>query len=96
MKSLFIILIGITLAGCSTQPRTIVTQDLSEGVVGAKPEGYPKTMIKALPDQPGFCVKVTEDWQEREYQGETVWLKEKTVRSASCTKDRWYQLARDH
>ncbi|WP_150910227.1 hypothetical protein [Marinobacter halotolerans] len=96
MKSLLLFVFAITLAGCSTQPKTIVNQDLSEGVVGTKPEGYPKTMVRALPDQPGFCVEVTQDWQERSYEGKTVWLKEKTVRSASCTKYRWYQLARDH
>lgn len=96
MKNLLFIVLGIALAGCSTQPKTIVTQDLSEGVVGTKPEGYPRTEVKALPDQPGFCVEVTEAWQEHKHEGKSVWLKEKTVRSIPCTKARWYRMAREH
>jgi hypothetical protein len=95
MKSLFVIILAIALAGCSSQPKTIVSQDLEDGVVGAKPEGYPKTMVKALPDQPGFCVEVTESWQEHDHEGQTVWLKEKKVQSIACTKDRWRRLSMD-
>jgi|AntRauTorcE11898_2_1112593.scaffolds.fasta_scaffold16431_1 hypothetical protein len=94
MKYLMTILLGLALIGCSAQPRTIVSQDPDDRVVGAKPAGYPKTTVKALPDQPGFCVKVTQDWVEQSGQSQTVWFKEKTVQSTSCTKQRWHRLAR--
>ena len=92
MKILMLVVLGLAVAGCSSQPKTIVSQDLDEGVIGAKPEGYPKTMVKALPDQPGFCVEVTESWKEQDRDGQVVWLKQKTVESTSCTKYRWERL----
>lgn len=94
MKVLMLILVGFALTGCSTQPRTLVSQDPDDRVVGDKPEGYPRTQVKALPDQPGFCVAVTEDWHEQEDGGQTVWIKAKTIESESCTKQRWHRLAR--
>lgn len=94
MKILMLIILGLAVAGCSTQPRTLVSQDPEERVVGEKPAGYPKTVVRALPDQPGFCVEVTEDWQNQEEDGQTVWTKEKTLQSKSCTKQRWHRLAR--
>ncbi len=93
MKTLSFIVMGIVLAGCSSQPRTIVSQDLDEAVVGTKPEGYPKTVVQPLPDRPGFCVEVTENWKEHEQDGQVVWLKEKTVRSIGCTRQRWERLS---
>lgn len=95
MKILILIILGTVLAGCSLQPKTIVSHDLEDGVVGAKPEGYPKTVVKPLPDQPGFCVEVTERWKQHDYEGQTVWLKEKTVQSIACTKNRWKRLSTD-
>lgn len=94
MKYLITIVLGLALAGCSAQPKTIVSQDPADRVVGEKPAGYPKTTVKALPDQPGFCVEVVQDWVEQPRQSEAVWLKEKTVQSISCTKTRWHRLAR--
>lgn len=96
MKAIMLIVLGLALAGCSAQPRTIVSQNLDDAVVGVKPAGYPVTSIKPLPDQPGFCVAVTENWKQRDHDGQPVWLKEKTVQSISCTKQRWYRLARDY
>lgn len=93
MKIIFLVIFAVALVGCSTQPKTIVTGDLDEAVIGAKPEGYPKTLVKALPDQPGFCVAVTEDWEEHRREGQTVWLKAKTVESVGCTKTRWERLS---
>lgn len=92
MKTLILAILAIGLAGCSAQPKTIVAQDMDQGVVGAKPDGYPRTVIKALPDQPGFCVAVTEDWKAQAQEGQTVWLKEKSVESVGCTKTRWERL----
>ena len=93
MKILFLILLGTALAGCSSQPRTIVSQDWDDGVVGAKPGGYPKTVVQPLPDLPGFCIEVTEDWKEHDHEAQAVWLKEKTVRSIGCTKTQWNRLS---
>lgn len=93
MKTLILMFVAAMLAACSSQPRTLVSQDMDDAVVGEKPEGYPKTAIRPLPDQPGFCVGVTEDWIQQEYEGQTVWLKQKTVESVSCTKERWRRLS---
>lgn len=82
----------VLFAGCSSQPRTVVFQDPDAAVWGSKPDGYPKTVLKALPDRPGFCVKVTEDWEPRELEGRDVWYRSRTVESLSCTKERWRGL----
>ena len=66
------------------QSRTDSGNDQQPGIIGEKPEGYPRTFIKRLPDRPGFCIEVTEDWREYPYQGETMWLKEKTIKSLNC------------
>jgi hypothetical protein len=92
MKHLILIGIAVVFAGCSSQPRTIVSQDIDSGIVGAKPDGYPKTTVKPLPDQPGFCVEVTESYKEHDHEGQTLWLREKTVRSISCTRQQWKRL----
>jgi|AntRauTorcE11898_2_1112593.scaffolds.fasta_scaffold08453_2 hypothetical protein len=94
MKYAVLMCIAVALVGCSTQPKTIAAQDIEDGVVGAKPEGYPKSTVKPLPDQPGFCVEVTERYKERNHEGQTIWLKEKTVASISCTKQQWERLER--
>ncbi|WP_191964425.1 putative periplasmic lipoprotein [Marinobacter confluentis] len=93
MKYLMMMLVAFALVGCSAQPRTIVSQDPGDTVVGDRPEGYPRTVVKALPDQPGFCVEVTESWKEGQQNGDTVWTKQKTVESTACTKTRWERLS---
>ncbi|MDI9244718.1 hypothetical protein [Marinobacter sp. CHS3-4] len=96
MKYLVTVAILLFLAGCSSQPKIISAENSEGGVAVSKPEGYPKTEIRALPDQPGFCVAVTESWREGSRDGQTVWLKEAAVESASCTKTQWYELARHY
>ena len=84
MKRIFTILLGIGLIGCASQQSAVDLKNSDSAIIGEKPEGYPKTFIKRLPDLPGFCIEVTEDWRKRPYQGETIWLKEKTIKSLNC------------
>lgn len=96
MKYLIPMCLAVVLVGCSAQPRTIVSQNIDEGVVGSRPEGYPRTVVKALPDQPGFCIEVTESWNEHQHEGQTVWLKQRTVESVSCKREQWKRLTMDN
>lgn len=84
MKCALTVLLGISLMGCASQQPAVDLTNPDSAIIGEKPEGYPKTFIKRLPDLPGFCVEVTEDWREHTYQGGTVWLKEKTIKSLNC------------
>ncbi len=85
LKRGLIMLLGIGLMGCASQQPAINLNNADSAVIGAKPEGYPRTYIKRLPDLPGFCIEVTESWREQPYQGETIWLKEKTIKSLNCS-----------
>ncbi|PFG11462.1 MULTISPECIES: hypothetical protein [unclassified Marinobacter] len=87
MKKLITIVLAVLLGGCSSQQGAINSDDLDAAVIGKKPEGYPKTYIKSLPDRPGFCIKVTENWKAHDYQGQTIWLKEKKIESLNCPWD---------
>lgn len=84
MKKLVMIGFAVFLGGCSSQKEALNLNDLSSAVIGDMPAGYPKTTIKALPDRPGFCIKVTESWKAHDYQGQTVWLREKKIESLNC------------
>jgi len=64
MKSVLTILLGLSFIGCASQQPAANLKTPDSAVIGEKPEGYPKTVIKRLPDLPGFCVEVTEDWRE--------------------------------
>jgi hypothetical protein len=101
LKKLITIVLAVLLGGCSLQKGAISSDDLDAAVIGEKPEGYPKTYIKSLPDRPGFCIEVTENWKAHDYQGQTIWLKEKTIESLNCPWDQmqWQDrsfLRRDH
>jgi len=105
LKKIITIALALALAaflgGCSSQRGVINVNDVDSAVIGEKPEGYPKTVIKSLPDRPGFCIKVTENWKAHDYQGQTVWLKEKKVESLNCPRDQiqWQDqsfIRRDH
>jgi hypothetical protein len=78
------IVFSVFIGGCSSQKQAISPDDLSAAVTGDMPAGYPKTTIKALPDRPGFCIKVTQSWKAHDYQGQTVWLKDKKIESLNC------------
>ena len=84
MKKLITIVFAVLVAGCSTHKEAITLDDLGSAVIGEMPAGYPKTTIKALPDRPGFCIKVTESWKAHDVQGQQVWLKEKNIESLNC------------
>ena len=84
MKKLITIVFAVFVGGCSTQKEVLTLDDLGSAVIGEMPAGYPKTTIKSLPDRPGFCIKVTESWKAHDYQGQTVWLREKNIESLNC------------
>ena len=84
MKKLITIVFSVFIGGCSTQKEAITLDDLGSAVIGEMPAGYPKTTINPLPDRPGFCIKVTECWKAHDYQGQTVWLREKNIESLNC------------
>lgn len=84
MKCVPTILLGLSLMGCASQQPAVNLDNADSAIMGEKPEGYPKTFIKRLPDLPGFCIEVTEDWRKHPYQGDTIWLKEKTIKSLNC------------
>ncbi|MDK8465238.1 hypothetical protein [Marinobacter sp. SS13-12] len=91
MKRILIVLFGLGLAGCVSQQPAVNLNNPDSAIVGEKPEGYPRTYIKQLPDLPGFCIEVTEDWRENLHQGETIWRKEKTIKSVNCPGKSWWQ-----
>ncbi|HEV8076784.1 MAG TPA: hypothetical protein VGP45_00190 [Marinobacter sp.] len=84
MKKLITLVFAVFASGCSTQQEAITQDDLDAAVVGEMPAGYPKVTIKRLPDRPGFCVKVTESWKAYDYEGQTVWIREKNIESLNC------------
>lgn len=84
LKRVLTLLLGIGVMGCTSQQPAVNLENADSAVIGAKPEGYPRTYIKRLPDLPGFCIEVTESWREHPYQGETIWLKEKRIKSLNC------------
>ena len=89
LKKIIAIFLAVFVVGCATQEEVITLDDLKFAVTGEKPAGYPKTYIKSLPDRPGFCIKVTENWKPQDYQGQTVWLREKKIESLNCP---WYDM----
>jgi hypothetical protein len=101
LKKIITLAVAVFLGGCSSQQGVIHSNNVDSAVIGAKPEGYPKTVIKSLPDRPGFCIEVTEDWKAQDYQGQTMWFKEKKIASLNCPWDqmRWQDrlfMRRDH
>jgi len=66
----------VILAAVAANPNLIV--------IGQKPEGYPKTHIEPYPGFSGFCLEVKESWREDSNQGQTIWLKDKELKSMRC------------
>lgn len=77
-------LLGLLVAGCTTQQATLVSNNPNLLVIGTKPEGYPRLRIEPYPGFPGLCFEVKEDWRKDDYQGQTVWLKDSESRSVHC------------
>lgn len=85
MKGLITIVLVAALFGCGSQQARLNSEDPDSAVVGDnKPGGYPRTYIRPLPGFPGFCIKVTEDWKSHDYQGQTIWLRDKQIKSLNC------------
>ena len=89
MRLVLSVFLGVSLIGCALQQPALNLTDSDSAIIGEKPEGYPRTLIKRLPDLPGFCIEVIENWREHTYQGETIWLKEKTIKSLNCPGKTW-------
>lgn len=83
----------LLIVGCSSHSNPVIVEQQSTPPVGHQREDYPRTYLQALPDQPGFCVAVTEAWVERTEDGKSVWLKEKSVQSVNCTRSQWERLS---
>jgi len=84
LKGLITIVLVAARFGCASKQAKFNFDGPDPAVVGDKPEGYPRTYIRPLPDFPGFCIKVTEDWKSHDHQGQTIWLREKQVKSLNC------------
>ncbi|MTD33689.1 hypothetical protein [Paludibacterium denitrificans] len=84
MKFILAVLIAFTAAGCATHKETFTSTNPNELFIGKKPDGYPKTYIEPYPGYPGFCLDVKETLREDHFKGQTIWLKDKYLRSVDC------------
>lgn len=75
---------AFAISGCATSTPAPVSTNPDQLRVGAKPEGYPRTYIEPMAGFPGYCLKVTESWREDSYNGHTIWLKDREMRSMRC------------
>lgn len=72
------------IAACSTSAPLVSTNpELLR--IGEKPEGYPKTYLQQID---GHCQQVTESWREREFRGQTIWLKDVSEKTVDCPQAR--------
>ena len=84
MKFIVVALAALTVVGCATHKETLISNNPDLLVIGQKPEGYPKTHIEPYPGFPDFCLEVKESWREDSYHGQTIWLKNKELKSMQC------------
>ena len=86
MKLIVAAVLALSVVGCATHQKTVISNNPDLLVVGSKPEGYPKTHIEPYPNFPGFCIEAKESWREDNYQGQTIWLKDRELKSMQCPK----------
>lgn len=84
-KIAIILLLGLGLSACAARQAPSKPGIPETAIVGEKPKGYPRTTVRQLPDRHGFCVEITETLREDTHQGQTIWLKEKAIRSVNCS-----------
>lgn len=84
MKYVIVILFALTVAGCAAPKEVLYSTNTDMLVVGQEPAGYPKTYIEPYKSFPGFCLQVTESWRQGSYHGQTIWFKDKAIKTMRC------------